>query len=84
VITIIYLKSEIKGRAMENLTEYIHIRVSNFEKNRIKWLAEKYADGNVSLWMIYASLNMQREFIKPEILKESKRNRVRGRKGRPQ
>jgi hypothetical protein len=65
---------------MENLNEYIHIRVSTFEKNRLKWLADKYADGNVSLWMIYASLNMRREFIKPEDLKESKRKRVRGRK----
>ena len=68
---------------MENLNEYIHIRVSTYEKNRIKWLAEKYADGNISLWMIYSSLNMRREFIKPELLKESKRNRVSGRKTRP-
>ena len=65
---------------MENLNEYIHIRVSKYEKNRLKWLADKYADGNVSLWMIYASLNVNREFIKPEDLKESKRKRVRGRK----
>ena len=65
---------------MENLNEYIHIRVSRYEKNRLKWLADKYADGNVSLWMIYASLNVNREFIKPEDLKESKRKRVRGRK----
>ena len=63
---------------MENLNEYIHIRVSSYEKNRLKWLAKKYADGNLSLWIIYASLNINREFIKPEILKESKRNRVRG------
>ena len=53
---------------MENLNEYIHIRVSRYEKNRLKWLADKYADGNVSLWMIYASLNVNREFIKPEDL----------------
>ncbi len=65
---------------MENLNEYIHIRVSSYEKNRLKWLANKYANGNVSLWMIYASLNVNREFIKPEDLKESKRKRVRGRK----
>ena len=65
---------------MENLNDYIHIRVSTFEKNRIKWLADKYADGNISLWMVYASLNLNREYIKPEILKESKRKRVRGRK----
>ena len=70
----------LKGYAVENLNEYIHIRVSIYEKNRLKWLANKYADGNVSLWMIYASLNMRREFIKPEDLKESKRKRVRGRK----
>ena len=68
---------------MENLTEQIHIRVSRHEKNRLKWLANKYADGNISLWMIYASLNMNREFIKPKDLKESKRKRVRGRKSAP-
>jgi len=68
---------------MENLNDYIHIRVSTFEKNRIKWLADKYADGNISLWMVYASLNLNREYIKPEILKESKRKRVRGRKTAP-
>ena len=73
-----------KGGIMENLNEYIHIRVSRFEKNRLKHLADKYAEGNISLWVIYASLNMQREFITPEKLQESKRNRVRGRKTRPQ
>tara|TARA_B100000809_G_scaffold258582_2_gene302027 strand:+ start:1201 stop:1416 length:216 start_codon:yes stop_codon:yes gene_type:complete len=65
---------------MENLNEHINIRVSDQEKNRLKWLADKYANGNLSLWMVYASLNLDREFIKPEVLNESKRNRARGRR----
>ena len=68
---------------MEKLNEYIHIRVSTYEKNRIKWLANRFAGGNISLWMVYASLNLNREFINPEVLKESKRKRVRGRKAAP-
>ena len=68
---------------MENLNEYIHIRVSVHEKNRIKFLAYKFAEGNVSLYMVYAALNMKREFIKPKALKESKRRRVRGPKKDP-
>ena len=48
---------------MENLNEYLHIRVSTFEKNRLKWLADHYAGGNLSLWIIYASLNIDRSQI---------------------
>jgi hypothetical protein len=62
---------------MENLTDYIHIRVSKFEKNRLKWLADKYANGNLSLWIIYASLNIDRSMIDNKALNESKRNRGR-------
>lgn len=65
---------------MEKLNEYIHIRVSTFEKNRLKWLADRYANGNLSLWVVYASLNIDREMLKPESLNESKRNRTKGRK----
>ena len=60
---------------MENLNEYLHIRVSTFEKNRLKWLADHYAGGNLSLWIIYASLNIDRGEIEPHNLLESKRNR---------
>ena len=60
---------------MENLNEYLHIRVSTFEKNRLKLLADHYAGGNLSLWIIYASLNIDRSNIEPHHLFESKRNR---------
>lgn len=66
---------------MENLTDYIHIRVSKFEKNRLKWLADKYANGNLSLWIIYASLNIDRSMIDNKALNESKRNRGRKKPG---
>ena len=66
---------------MENLTDYIHIRVSKFENNRLKWLADKYANGNLSLWIIYASLNIDRSMIDNKALNESKRNRGRKKTG---
>lgn len=54
----------------KELTEHIHIRVSEFEKNRLQWLADKYANGNLSLYMIYHAMNAPRKEIDPENLKE--------------
>lgn len=54
----------------KELTEKIEVRVSEFEKNRIKWLAKKYANGNVSLYLIYHAMNAPRKEINPEHLKE--------------
>ena len=54
----------------KSLTEYIHIRVSEFEKNRLQWLSNKYADGNLSLYLIYHAMNAPRKKIDPENLKE--------------
>ena len=54
----------------KQLTEKIEIRVSEFEKNRLKWLANKYANGNVSLYLIYHGMNAPRKDINPEHLKE--------------
>lgn len=47
----------------------IELRCTEMEKNRIKWLADRYADGNVSLYMIYAALNMPRKKIFPNDMK---------------
>jgi len=59
----------------KQLTEKIEIRVSEFEKNRIKWLAQKYANGNVSLYLIYHGMNAPRKEISPESLKEYSKRR---------
>jgi len=62
----------------KELTEKIEIRVSEFEKNRIRWLAKKYANGNVSLYLIYHAMNAVRKEIDPDHLKEYSLRRKKG------
>jgi len=62
----------------KELTEKIEIRVSEFEKNRLKWLAQKYAGGNVSLYMIYHAMNAERKEISPENISEYSKRRKKG------
>lgn len=57
------------------LNEVIQIRVSDFEKNRLKFLAEKFANGNLSLWIIYCALNAPRKKLKFDELEESSRKK---------
>ena len=57
-------------KKIKELTEFIQIRVSEFEKNRLQWLADKYANGNLSLYVIYHGMNAPRKEINPEHLKE--------------
>jgi len=62
----------------KELTTKIDIRVSQFEKNRIKWLADKYANGNVSLYLIYHAMNAPRKEVDPKDLKEFSNRRKKG------
>lgn len=62
----------------KELTEKIEIRVSEFEKNRIKWLAGKFANGNVSLFMIYHAVNARNKEIDPSDLAEYSKRRKKG------
>lgn len=67
------------GCREKDLAFKIEIRVSEFEKNRIKWLAKKYANGNMSLYMIYHAMNAPRKNINPEYIEEfSKRRNKKG------
>ncbi|MCK5608289.1 hypothetical protein KAR91_40785 [Candidatus Pacearchaeota archaeon] len=50
-------------------SEKLQIRLTEYEKNRIKWLADKYANGNMSLYLIYAALNIDRRKIRPDDVK---------------
>lgn len=45
-------------------TKKIQIRLTEFELNRIKILAKKYANGNMSAWIIHGALNAPRKFFK--------------------
>ena len=63
---------------IKELTEKIEIRVSEFEKHRIKWLAKKYAHGNVSLYLIYHGMNAPRKEIDAESLIEYSKRRKKG------
>lgn len=57
----------------KNLDYFLKIRVSRLEKERIKFLADKFAGGNMSLWITYCALNAPRKKIKPEEIEETKR-----------
>jgi hypothetical protein len=41
----------------------IKFRASDKERNRIRFLAEQYAGGNSSMWLVYAALNAPRRFL---------------------
>jgi hypothetical protein len=51
---------------MKAKSTQIQIRTTEFEKNRIKILADKYAGGNISAWILYGALNAPRKFLKKE------------------
>lgn len=44
----------------------LQIRVTEFEKNRIRGLAKIYAKGNTSLFVVHAAINAPREFVTNE------------------
>jgi len=57
----------------KKLTERIEIRCSKQEKSRLKWLADIYAGGNLSAWLMYAGLKMVRQRINKRKFRESNR-----------
>lgn len=57
----------------KNLSYKIEIRVSQIEKERIRFLADQFAGGNMSLWIVYCALNAPREMINPDKIEETKR-----------
>lgn len=71
------------SKEKEKLSEVITIRVSPYEKNFIKGLAKLYAQGNMSLFLVYAAFNSERKFLEEDDLFESKRNVRKGRKPSP-
>jgi hypothetical protein len=50
----------------KKLNEVLQVRLSTQEKNRIRGLADLYANGNISLWIVHAGLNAPREFLMPK------------------
>ena len=48
----------------EKLNSQIHLRCSRQEKNQIRMLAELYADGNMSAYIIDRVLYSNRKFLK--------------------
>ena len=58
---------------IEKCSEYLHIRCTKAEKSRIRWLADRYANGNLSLWVIRSALEMPRKKIKETELDLSRR-----------
>lgn len=66
-------------KVKSKLMTVVKARVSEFEKNRLQHLADLYAGGNLSLWLVYGGLNVTRKHLKEESLWESSR-RIRAKK----
>lgn len=64
----------------EKLTEVLQIRLSPYEKNFIRGLANLYAGGNISLFLVYAAFNCVRKELEEDDLVESNRRIRKGRK----
>ena len=62
----------------EKQTKRINIRVTEYEFNFIKTLAEMYANGNVSLFMVYSALNANRKMLGDSDLIKSTRKVNKG------
>jgi len=71
------------AKEKKKLTERIEIRVSSYEKNFIKGLADLYAEGNVSLFLVWAAFNSDRKILGENDLRESNRSKRKGRKNTP-
>jgi hypothetical protein len=44
----------------------IECRLTEKDKFRIIFLAEQYAGGNVSMWMVHGALNAPRKYLVPK------------------
>lgn len=40
------------------------MRISEFDRNRLKMLADKYASGDMTAWALHGIINAPRKFIK--------------------
>ena len=62
-------KSMIKAK----MSEILYVRVRPSEKALIKALAANYAGGNISQWVVYASLNAPRQYLVTKSKQREKR-----------
>jgi len=67
----------------QKLSERVEIRLSPYEKNFIKGLANLYAGGNISLFLVYAAFNSDRKMLGENDLRESNRSLRKGRRTTP-
>jgi hypothetical protein len=52
-----------KDKPNQKMSERGAFRCTEKEMNRIIWLASQYAGGNLSRWMVYAALNVERKYL---------------------
>ena len=45
-------------------TKVVQIRISEYDKNRLKYLAERYASGSITKWIIHAIKEAPRKYLK--------------------
>lgn len=72
-----------RDRRKPKMTEVIQVRLSYYEKNFIQGLADLYAQGNVSLFMVYSAFNSDRKMLSEDDLRESNRSIRKGRRSAP-
>ena len=59
----------------DKLTFRIEVRVTEYEKNFIKGLADIYSNGNISMLLVYAAFNFVRKFLEESDFLKSKRRK---------
>ena len=65
---------------MDKKLSVIHFRLTEYEKNRIRGLADLYADGDMSIWLRWAALNAERMVLVKPKRKTPARRPQRGKK----
>lgn len=55
----------------------IDLRLTPMAKNRIQLLANMYAGGSMTKWIVYAALNVNRKFIVPNKELEAPKKKAR-------
>ena len=61
------------AKIKDNLDEVITVRVSTYEKNKLRMLADMYAGGNISLWVVRCALDAPRKMLDDDSISSSKR-----------
>jgi hypothetical protein len=71
-------KSKNKRKDESKLNKILSFRMTEYERHFVQGLADIYAGGNLSLYMIHAAFNCERKFITKDDIPESNRRIIKG------